>query len=188
MHHLAGHQHGHGLAAALQLRHQSLLALGLGGALVIQHPPACQGVIGLHGAAMIADSLRPDVCLVTDVGHATDSPGILSAQHGLFRLGGGPKLAVGAQMHPEVVQRLEAAAESQSIPIQRAAVPGSSGTDTDAIFLASGGIPCGLLSLPIRYMHTTVEMGSLRDLKQISEVFAGFAAGLGSHTTFVPRL
>jgi putative aminopeptidase FrvX len=147
-----------------------------------------QEEIGLHGAAMIADSLRPDVCLVTDVGHATDSPGILSAQHGLFKLGGGPKLAVGAQMHPEIVQRLEAAAESQSIPIQRAAVPGSSGTDTDAIFLARGGIPCGLLSLPIRYMHTTVEMGSLRDLRQISEVFAGFAAALGSHTTFVPRL
>lgn len=147
-----------------------------------------QEEIGLHGAAMIADSLRPDVCLVTDVGHATDSPGILSAQHGLFKLGGGPKLAVGAQMHPEVVQRLEAAAESLTVPIQRAAVPGSSGTDTDAIFLASGGIPCGLLSLPIRYMHTTVEMGSLRDLRQISEVFAGFVAGLGSHTAFVPRL
>lgn len=147
-----------------------------------------QEEIGLHGAAMVADSLRPDVCLVTDVGHATDSPGISHAQHGHFKLAGGPKLAVGAEMHPEVVARLEASAERQSIPVQRAATPGSSGTDTDAIFLARGGIPCGLLSLPIRYMHTTVEMTSLRDLQQISEVFAGFALGLEARTNFVPSL
>lgn len=147
-----------------------------------------QEEIGLHGAAMIADSLRPDVCLVTDVGHATDSPGISHAQHGLFRLAAGPKLAIGAEMHPEVVARLEASAERQGIPIQRSATPGSSGTDTDAIFLARGGIPCGLLSLPIRYMHTTVEMTSLKDLRQISEVFAGFALGLEASTAFVPAL
>jgi putative aminopeptidase FrvX len=147
-----------------------------------------QEEIGLNGAAMIVDSLRPTVCLVTDVGHATDSPGISCNQHGQFKLGCGPKLAVGAQMHPEVVSRLEASAESQTIPIQRAAVPGSSGTDTDVIFLAKGGIPSGLLSLPIRYMHTTVEMASLRDLRQISEVFAGFVAGLDANTSFVPEL
>ena len=147
-----------------------------------------QEEIGLHGASMIADSLRPDVCLVTDVGHATDSPGLSFAQHGQFKLGAGPKLAIGAQTHPEVVARLEASAETQSIAVQRAAVPGSSGTDTDVIFLARGGIPCGLLSLPLRYMHTTVEMASLRDLRQIAEVFAGFAAGVQPRTTFVPSL
>jgi putative aminopeptidase FrvX len=147
-----------------------------------------QEEIGLHGAAMIADSLRPEVCLVTDVGHATDSPGISHAQHGHFKLAAGPKLAVGAEMHPEVVARLEASAERQGIPLQRSATPGASGTDTDAIFLARGGIPCGLVSLPIRYMHTTVEMTSLRDLRQISEVFAGFALGLESRTRFVPTL
>jgi endoglucanase len=147
-----------------------------------------QEEIGLHGAAMIADSLRPDVCLVTDVGHATDSPGITHAQHGHFKLAGGPKIAIGAEMHPEVVRRLEAAAEARGIALQRAATPGSSGTDTDAIFLARGGIPCGLISLPIRYMHTTVEMTSLRDLEQIGEVFAGFCLGLAPDASFVPGL
>jgi putative aminopeptidase FrvX len=147
-----------------------------------------QEEIGLHGAAMVAESLRPDVCLVTDVGHATDSPGISHAQHGHFKLGGGPKLAIGAQMHPAVVTRLETSAASQSISLQRAAVPGSSGTDTDVIFLARGGIPSGLISLPIRYMHTTVEMTSLRDLGQISEVFAGFALGLEARASFLPPL
>ncbi len=147
-----------------------------------------QEEIGLHGAAMIAESLHPSVCLVTDVGHATDSPGISQAQHGSFKLGGGPKLAVGAEMHPDVVGRLEAAAERLQIPIQRSATPGASGTDTDEIFLRRGGIPCGLLSLPIRYMHTTVEMTSLKDLEHISAVFSEFCLGLAAGTSFVPRL
>jgi len=147
-----------------------------------------QEEIGLHGASMIADSLKPDVCLVTDVGHATDSPGISHPQHGLFKLAGGPKLAIGAEMHPEVVARLVRSAESQSIALQRSATPGSSGTDTDAIFLMRGGIPCGLLSLPIRYMHTTVEMTSLKDLRQLSEVFAGLCLSLTPTDNFIPTL
>jgi len=147
-----------------------------------------QEEIGLHGAAMIVESLRPDVCLVSDVGHATDSPGISHAQHGQFKLGGGPKLAVGAQMHPAVVARLEAAALARQVTLQRSATPGSSGTDTDEIFLRRGGTPCGLLSLPIRYMHTTVEMSSLKDLEHIADVFAEFCIGLPAATTFVADL
>ena len=73
-----------------------------------------------------------------------------------------------------------AAAAAKSIPLQRAATPGRSGTDTDAIFTRAGGIPSGLLSLPIRYMHTTVELANIRDLRQISEVFAAMILGLGA--------
>ena len=147
-----------------------------------------QEEVGLHGAQMIADSLRPDVALVTDVGHATDSPGITHAQHGLFKMGAGPKIAIGSAMQPEVVARLLRTAERLSIPLQRGAVPGSSGTDTDSIFLAAGGIPCGLVSFPIRYMHTTVEMGHLRDLDQIAQVFAGFCEGMTGSERFAPEL
>ncbi len=139
-----------------------------------------QEEVGCHGAAMIAESLRPDIALVTDVGHATDSPGISHAQHGHFKMGEGPKIAIGGAMHPQVVARLTKAAAAKSIPLQRAATPGRSGTDTDSIFLAAGGIPSGLLSLPIRYMHTTVELAHLRDLEQISEVFAGMILDLGA--------
>ncbi len=139
-----------------------------------------QEEVGLHGASMIAESLRPDMALVTDVGHATDSPGISHAQHGHFKVGDGPKVGVGGAMHPKVVALLEASARERSIPLQRAALPGRSGTDTDAIFLRGGGIPSGLLSLPIRYMHTTVEMASLKDLEQIPEVFAGAILALGT--------
>ena len=136
-----------------------------------------QEEVGLRGAQIIGRTLAPDVALVTDVGHATDSPGINHAQHGFFKLAGGPKIAVGGSMQPEVVGRLTEVASSLAIPLQRAATPGGSGTDTDAIFV-QGGIPCGLVSLPIRYMHTTVEMTSLRDLNRIAHLFAGFAVSM----------
>lgn len=136
-----------------------------------------QEEVGLRGAQIIGRTLAPDVALVTDVGHATDSPGINHAQHGFFKLAGGPKIAVGGSMQPEVVGRLTEVASALAIPLQRAATPGGSGTDTDAIFV-QGGIPCGLVSLPIRYMHTTVEMTSLRDLNRIAHLFAGFALSM----------
>jgi len=147
-----------------------------------------QEEVGLHGAQMIATSLHPDVALVTDVGHATDSPGINHAQHGHFKLGGGPKISIGGSMQPEVVQRLFDVAKQKDIVVQRTAAPGSSGTDTDAIFVRRGGIPSGLVSLPIRYMHTTVEMTALKDLEQIGEIFAGFCMSLKGDETFVPKL
>jgi endoglucanase len=146
-----------------------------------------QEEVGLKGAQMVARSLAPDVALVTDVGHATDSPGISQAQHGHFKLAGGPKIAIGGAMQPEVVARLAETAASLSIPLQRAATPGGSGTDTDALFVA-GGIPCGLVSLPIRYMHTTVEMTSLRDLNRIAHLFAGFALAMQPGERFAPTL
>lgn len=147
-----------------------------------------QEEVGLYGARMIAASLKPQVALVTDVGHATDSPGITQAQHGQFKLGAGPKLAIGGGMQPEVVARLAATADRLGIAVQRAATPGASGTDTDAIFLAAGGIPSGLVSLPIRYMHTTVEMARLSDLEQIPRIFAGFCEGLKPGHRFAPTL
>ena len=147
-----------------------------------------QEEVGLHGATMVAESLRPQVALVTDVGHATDSPGISAAQHGQFKMGAGPKIAVGGAMQPQVVERLMAAAAALSIPLQRAATPGRSGTDTDAVFLRAGGIPSGLMSLPIRYMHTPVELASLRDLEQIPQVFAAFVSALTGTERFAPAL
>lgn len=147
-----------------------------------------QEEVGLHGAAMIAEGLRPDVALVTDVGHATDTPGIDRNRHGDFKLGGGPKIAIGGPAQPLVVRRLIDAADAEGIEIQRSATPGRSGTDTDAIFLRNGGIPCGLVSLPIRYMHTTVETTSLADLESIARIFTRFCRDLGSDTSFLPDI
>lgn len=165
------------LCAAMSMRNVRIVAVS-----------TVQEEVGLHGAEMIAVSLHPSVALVTDVGHATDSPGITQAQHGQFKMGAGPKIAIGGAMQPEVVARLLSTAERLTIPLQRGATPGTSGTDTDSIFLAGGGIPCGLVSFPIRYMHTTVEMGHLRDLEQIPELFAGFCEGLRGDERFAPTL
>ncbi len=147
-----------------------------------------QEEVGLHGAAMIADGLKPDVALVTDVGHATDTPGIDRNRHGDFKLGGGPKIAIGGPAQPLVVERLLAAATAEEIAIQRSATPGRSGTDTDAIFLRNGGIPCGLVSLPIRYMHTTVETTSLADLESIARIFTRFCRDLEPGNSFLPSI
>ncbi|MAC74947.1 MAG: ABC transporter ATP-binding protein [Phycisphaerae bacterium] len=147
-----------------------------------------QEEVGLVGAAMIAEGLKPDVALVTDVGHATDTPGIDRNRHGDFKLAGGPKVAIGGPAQPLVVAKLLAAAEREEITIQRSAVPGRSGTDTDAIFLRNGGIPSGLVSLPIRYMHTTVEMTSLNDLDAIASIFTRFCRDLGPGESFVPAI
>ncbi|MCA9284038.1 MAG: M20/M25/M40 family metallo-hydrolase [Phycisphaerales bacterium] len=146
-----------------------------------------QEEVGLHGAEMIAESLRPDVALVTDVGHATDSPGISNAQHGLFRMGSGPKIAIGGPAHPAVVDRLLEVAQREEIPLQRSATPGRSGTDMDAIFHRAGGITSALVSLPIRYMHTTVETASLNDLERIAELFAAFCLRVGDGERFGHR-
>ncbi|MFO0872818.1 MAG: hypothetical protein U0575_02450 [Phycisphaerales bacterium] len=143
-----------------------------------------QEEVGLVGASMIAEQLKPDIALVTDVGHATDSPGISHAQHGQIRLGGGPRLAVGSAMQRHIVARLEAIAATAGIPLQRAAIPGKSGTDTDAIVIRNGGIPSGLVSLPIRYMHTTVEMTSLIDLQRIADLFSAFCRSLSEGERF----
>ncbi len=139
---------------------------------------AVQEEIGLRGSHMLAERLRPDIALVTDVGHATDSPGIDARQHGATKMGGGPLLAIGGPTLPELVRELEATAGRHEIPLQRIATPGRSGTDADSVFMAGGGIATGLVKLPIRYMHTTVEMTDLRDLERIARLFAEFCLAL----------
>jgi endoglucanase len=139
---------------------------------------------GLFGARQIAYSLKPDVALVVDVTHATDYPSVNKQAHGDIRIGGGPSLTHGGANHPEVVRRLEKVARSLKIDLQHEAQSSTSGTDTDVIFWTRGGIPSGLVSLPNRYMHSPVELVSLKDLQQIPELLAGFARSLKSGDAF----
>lgn len=144
--------------------------------------------VGLLGARQIAYSLRPDVALVVDVTHATDCPTIHKPQHGDIRIGAGPTLTHGGCNHPEVVARLEAVAREKSISLQHEAMSASSGTDTDVIFWTRGGIPSALVSLPNRYMHSPVELVSLKDLEQIPELLAGFARSITAGEAFKVRI
>jgi endoglucanase len=147
-----------------------------------------QEEVGLLGARQIAYTLKPDVAVVVDVTHATDYPNVSKAQHGDVRIGGGPTLTHGGCNHPEVVSRLEAVAKAKKIPLQHEAMSNTSGTDTDAIFWTRGGIASALVSLPNRYMHSPVEVVSLKDLELIPELLAAFAQSLGKGEEFKVRI
>lgn len=134
-----------------------------------------QEEVGLLGARQIAYSLKPDIALVVDVTHATDYPTVSKAQHGDIKIGGGPAITHGGCNHPEVVRRIEAVAKAKKISLQHEAMSATSGTDTDAIFWTRGGIASALISLPNRYMHSPVELVSLKDLEQIPQLLAAFA-------------
>ena len=133
---------------------------------------------GLLGARQIAYSLKPDVAVVVDVTHATDYPTVDKPQHGDVKIGKGPTLTHGGCNHREVVSRLEAVARESKIDLQHEAMSATSGTDTDVIFWTRGGIPSALISLPNRYMHSPVELVSLKDLEKIPQLLAGFAFSL----------
>jgi putative aminopeptidase FrvX len=147
-----------------------------------------QEEVGLLGARQIAYSLKPDIALVVDVTHATDYPTVSKTQHGDVKIGAGPAITHGGCNHPEVVARIEAVAKAKNIPLQHEASGGAGGTDTDAIFWTRGGIASALISLPNRYMHSPVEVVSLKDLEKIPELLAGFAQSLKAGEEFKVRI
>jgi len=147
-----------------------------------------QEEVGLFGARQIAYSLKPDVALVVDVTHATDYPTVSKAQHGDVKVGKGPALTHGGCNHPDVVARLEAVARAKKIPLQHEAMSATSGTDTDAIFWTRGGIASALISLPNRYMHSPVEVVSLKDLEQIPQLLAAFVSSVKKGEQFKVKI
>jgi putative aminopeptidase FrvX len=147
-----------------------------------------QEEVGLLGARQIAYSLKPDVALVVDVTHATDYPTVSKSQHGDVKIGGGPAITHGGCNHPEVVARIESVAKVKKFPLQHGAMSSNSGTDTDVIFRTRGGIASALISLPNRYMHSPVEVVSLKDLEKIPELLAAFAQSLKAGEQFKVKI
>ena len=144
-----------------------------------------QEEITFAGAATTAFSLQPDVAIVVDVTHATDAPGIDKRQEGDHGLGSGATIGVGSIMHPLVVDLLRDVAAEEGIPHAMEALSRSSGTDADAVHLARGGVPCGLVSIPLRYMHSPVELVQLSDVDACARLIAAFAQRLTAETSFV---
>ncbi len=149
---------------------------------------AVQEEIGGYGAKMATYRLKPEVCIVLDVTHATDSPGISQDEHGEVDLAGGPSISHGACNHPEVVKRLIEVSANKGIPIQHESASRSTGTDADVIFDVQEGIPTALVSLPLRYMHSVIEVADLRDVEQVIELLVGFVRSLQDGETFRVRL
>jgi endoglucanase len=149
---------------------------------------AVQEEIGGHGARMAAYRLNPDVCIVLDVTHATDTPGIEPAVHGEVKLGAGPSVTHGTCNHPLVIERLLQVAGDGKIPIQHESSSRYSGTDTDVIFTVREGIPSALVSLPLRYMHSVVEMADLADVEKTISLLTAFVESVGERDDFSVRL
>lgn len=147
-----------------------------------------QEEIGTRGATTSAYSIEPDVAVAFDVTHATDYPGIDRTKYGDIRCGGGPVIARGPNINPFVFERLVAAAEAEGIPYQLEAEPAATGTDARAIQVSKGGIPTGLVSIPLRYMHTPNETISLRDVDATIRLLVRFALDLEYDASFVPGI
>ena len=124
-----------------------------------------QEEIGLRGAEMMAHRIKPDLALITDVCHDTGTPMVDKIENGDQKSGDGPVLTYGPAVQNNFLKQIIKAAEKNKIPFQRAAVSRSTGTDTDAFAYSNEGVTSALISLPLRYMHTTVEMVQKEDVE-----------------------
>lgn len=147
-----------------------------------------QEEIGTRGAITSAYGVAPAVGLAFDVTHATDYPGIEQTKYGKIVCGSGPVIARGPNINPIVFERLVAAAEAEGIPYQFEAEPSVTGTDARAIQVARAGIPTGLVSVPLRYMHTPTEVVALADLEATVRLITRFVLDLDDDACFVPGM
>ena len=137
-----------------------------------------QEEIGTRGAMGSGHSVDPQVALVVDVGHATDHPDCDNRKYGETKLGGGPILCRGPNINPKVYDGLVRAAKKLKIPYQVESDPRPTGTDACAIQVARGGVATGLVSIPLRYMHTPSEIVDLEDVERCVKLFVEFARGI----------
>jgi putative aminopeptidase FrvX len=128
---------------------------------------AVQEEIGLRGAEMIAHHIKPNLAIVTDVTHDTQTPMISKITQGDLACGKGPVVSYAPAVQNNVNKLLIETAEKEEIPFQRQASSRSTGTDTDAFAYSNDGVPSALISLPLRYMHTTVEMIHKEDVDNV---------------------
>lgn len=124
-----------------------------------------QEEVGLRGAEMIAARIKPNVAIITDVCHDTHTPMVDKVENGDQKSGDGPVLTYGPAVQNNLLKQIIQAAEKNKIPFQRAAASRATGTDTDAFAYSNDGVASALISLPLRYMHTTVETVRKEDVE-----------------------
>jgi endoglucanase len=143
-----------------------------------------QEEITFAGARTTAYTLRPDIAIVVDVTFATDAPGSDEKELGSHKFGSGPVIGRGSTLDPQVFELLHAAGEEAGIPFTVQASARYTGTDADAVHLSRGGIPTGVVSIPLRYMHSPVEMVQLDDVENTAKLIAAFAQKLSADLSF----
>jgi endoglucanase len=145
---------------------------------------AAQEETTFGGSRTSAFSLAPDAAIVVDVTHATDAPGIDVKEAGKHELGSGPVISRGSTLNDGVFALLHDAAEAEKLPFTVEASGRATGTDADAVHLSRGGVPTGLVSIPIRYMHSPVELVELQDVHDCARLIAAAALRLDRDSSF----
>lgn len=136
-----------------------------------------QEEVGLYGATTSAYHVAPDLAIAIDVTFARQAG--LSDDR-VFAIGEGPTIGIGPNFHPQVVEKLKSTADAHEIPYHVEPAPGRSGTDAWAIQVSREGVPTGLVSIPVRYMHQPVETAAVKDIERAGRLLAAFAAGLAA--------
>jgi len=164
--------------------------------LVAQSKPQCcviatsstQEETGLHGARMLGGSLKPDVMLAIDMTHATDTPEIDQRRIGKIELGKGPTVGIGRENHQEITKRLAKVAKAKNIPMQMETFSAVGGTNALAVWTQNGGVPSSVVSVPTRYMHSTVEMIHLDDMENCAKLVSQFCLDIKKNEEFKVKL
>ena len=143
-----------------------------------------QEEITFAGSRTTAFSLQPDLAIVVDVTFATDAPDTNEKEVGRHRFGTGPVIQRGATLDPRLFELMHDTGEAESIPFTVTASARATGTDADAIHASRAGVPTGVVSVPLRYMHTPVEMAQLDDVQNAARLIAAFAQRLEPGASF----
>lgn len=145
---------------------------------------AVQEEVGLRGAEMITQTIKPNCAIITDVCHDTTTPMINKVVEGDYACGRGPVLTFGPAVHNKFLDLARDVAEKNDIAVQLDAASRSTGTDTDAFAYSNGGVPSILISLALRYMHTTVESVEVKDVEKVIELMYHTLQKLGPDFNF----
>jgi putative aminopeptidase FrvX len=143
-----------------------------------------QEEVGLRGAEMVAQTIKPNVAIVTDVTHDTHTPLVNTKKVGDVKGGAGPSVTYAPAVHNKLLNLIIDTAQEKEIPIQREASSRRTGTDTDAFAYSNGGVPSALISLPLRYMHTTVEMAHKDDVSNVIRLIYEVLLKIEKHHNF----
>jgi putative aminopeptidase FrvX len=172
------------LGSFVALEAARLVAEAGGGAWELVAVAAAQEETTFGGSRTSAFSLAPDAAIVVDVTHATDVPGIDIKEAGKHELGSGPVLSRGSTLNPRLFELLHDSAQCEGIAFTVEASGRNTGTDADAVHLSRGGVPTALVSIPLRYMHSPVELVQLSDVHACARLIAASALALDADTSF----
>ena len=145
---------------------------------------AVQEEVGLNGATMIAHRIKPNVAIITDVCHDTQTPMMNKIASGDLACGKGPVLSYGPAVQNNLLKLIIDAATKNKIDFQRQAASRSTGTDTDAFAYSNEGVASALISLPLRYMHTTVESVHKEDVENVIKLIIASLKGIKNNHDF----